>query len=258
MVNLISALFLGIVQGLTEWLPVSSSGHLVIVQQIMKMNVPLLFDVMLHFGTLLAVIVFFWKDILKILKSLFTLDFKSKEGKLIIFIIVGTVPVALAGFIFHDIIESFFSNLLAVGISLIITGIILLLTKKSQGKKELTLFDSILIGIAQAFALIPGISRSGATISTGLFRKIDKKTVFKFSFLLSIPAIIGANLLELIKEPIVETDILPLFICVITSALIGYLSLKILYSMLKKGKFYYFSFYCFILGLLVLIYSLVV
>jgi len=258
MINLISALFLGIVQGLTEWLPVSSSGHLVIVQQIMKIYVPLLFDVMLHFGTLLAVIVFFWKDIVKILKSLFKLDFKSKDGKLIPFIMIGTIPVALIGFIFHDIIKSFFSNLLAVGISLIITGIILLLTKKSQGKKELTLFDSILIGIAQAFALIPGISRSGATISTGLFRKIDKKTVFKFSFLLSIPAIIGANLLELIKEPIVETDILPLFICVITSALIGYLSLKILYSMLKKGKFYYFSFYCFILGLLVLIYSLVV
>ena len=258
MVDLISVLFLGIVQGLTEWLPVSSSGHLVIVQQIMKIDVPLLFDVMLHFGTLLAVIVFFWKDILKILKSLFTLDFKSKEGKLITFIIVGTVPVALAGFIFHDIIESLFSNLLAVGISLIITGIILLLTKKSEGKKELTLFDSILIGIAQAFALIPGISRSGATISTGFFRGINKETVFKFSFLLSIPAIIGANLLELIKNPITETDVLPLFVCVITSALIGYLSLKILYSMLKKGKFYYFSFYCFILGLLVLIYSLLI
>jgi len=224
----------------------------------MKIDVPLLFDVMLHFGTLLAVIVFFWKDILKILKSLFTLDFKSKEGKLITFIIVGTVPVALAGFIFHDIIESLFSNLLAVGISLIITGIILLLTKKSEGKKELTLFDSILIGIAQAFALIPGISRSGATISTGFFRGINKETVFKFSFLLSIPAIIGANLLELIKNPITETDVLPLFVCVITSALIGYLSLKILYSMLKKGKFYYFSFYCFILGLLVLIYSLLI
>jgi len=253
MTDLINSLFLGIVQGLTEWLPVSSSGHLVIVQQILKMNVPLLFDVMLHFGTLLAVIVFFWEDILKILKSLFTLDFKSKEGKLIIFIIVGTVPVALIGFIFHDIIESFFSNLLAVGISLIITGIILLLTKKSEGKKEVTLLDSMLIGIAQAFSLIPGISRSGTTISTGLFREINKETVFKFSFLLSIPAIIGANLLELIKNPITETDVLPLFVCVITAAIIGYLSLKILYRMLKKGKFYYFSFYCFILGLLVLI-----
>jgi len=258
MVDLVSALFLGTVQGLTEWLPISSSGHLVIVQQIMKMNVPLIFDVMLHFGTLLAVIIFFWKDILKVLKSFFTLDFKSKEGKLIKFIIVGTIPVALIGLIFYDIIESFFSNLLTVGVALIITGIILLLTKKSRGKKELKLFDSILIGIAQAFALIPGISRSGATISTGLFKGIDKETVFKFSFLLSIPAIIGANLLELIKNPITETDALPLFVCVFTSAIMGYLSLKLLYRVLKKGKFYYFSFYCFILGILVLVYSLMV
>jgi len=257
MVDLVSALFLGIVQGLTEWLPISSSGHLVIVQQIMKMNVPLFFDVILHLGTLLAVIVFFWKDILKILKSLFTLNFNSEEGKLIKFIIIGSIPVALIGYLFHDIIESFFSNLLTVGLSLIITGTFLLLTKKSKGRNELKLFDSIIIGIAQAFALIPGISRSGATISTGLFKGIDKKTVFKFSFLLSIPAIIGANLLELTKNPITQTDVLPLFVCVITSAIVGYLSLKFLYGMLTKGKFYYFSFYCFILGLFILFYSIV-
>jgi len=222
----------------------------------MKMDVPLLFDVILHLGTLLAVIVFFWKDILKTLKSLFTLNFNSKEGKLIKFIIIGSIPVALIGYLFHDIIESFFSNLLTVGLSLIITGTFLLLTKKSKEKKKLKLFDSFLIGIAQAFALIPGISRSGVTISTGLFKGIDKKTVFKFSFLLSIPAIIGANLLELIKNPVTQIDILPLFVCVITSAIMGYLSLKFLYRMLTKGKFYYFSFYCFVLGLFVLIYSL--
>jgi len=257
MVDLVSSLFLGIVQGLTEWLPISSSGHLVIVQQIMKMDIPLLFDVILHFGTLLAVIVFFWEDILKILKSLFTLNFNSEEGKSIKFIIIGSIPVALVGYLFRGIIESLFSNLLAVGLSLIITGVFLLLTKKSKGKNKLKLFDSFLIGIAQAFALIPGISRSGFTISTGLFKGIDKKTVFKFSFLLSIPAIIGANLLELIKNPVTQTDILPLFVCVITSAVVGYLSLKFLYRMLTKGKFYYFSFYCFILGLFVLIYSII-
>jgi undecaprenyl-diphosphatase len=222
----------------------------------MKINVPLLFDVMLHFGTLLAVIVFFWKDIIKILKSLFTFDFKSEEGKLIIFIIVGTIPAALTGLIFHDIIESFFSNLSVVGIALVITGVILLLTKKSQGKKELNIFDSFLIGIAQAFSLIPGISRSGTTISTGLLRGIDKEKALKFSFLLSIPAIIGANLLELVKNPITETDVLPLYVCVITSTIVGYLSLKVLYRIIKRGKFYYFAFYCFIIGLLLLIYSM--
>jgi len=247
MVELQNALFLGIVQGLTEWLPISSSGHLVLVQQILKMQVPLLFDVMLHFGTLIAVIVFFWEDILKIL------NFKSEGKSLIKYIIVGTIPIILIGLIFHDMIEAFFSNLFVVGISLIITGIILYLTKKSEGRNQLKLFDSILIGIAQAFAIIPGISRSGATISTGLFRGIDKEKVFKFSFLLSIPAIIGANLLELIMNPITETSTLPLFVGVVTAAIMGYLALKILYKMLKKGKFYYFYFYCIILGLLVLI-----
>jgi len=228
-------------------LPISSSGHLVLVQQILKMQVPLLFDVMLHFGTLIAVIVFFWEDILKIL------NFKSEGKSLIKYIIVGTIPIILIGLIFHDMIEAFFSNLFVVGISLIITGIILYLTKKSEGRNQLKLFDSILIGIAQAFAIIPGISRSGATISTGLFRGIDKEKVFKFSFLLSIPAIIGANLLELIMNPITETSTLPLFVGVVTAAIMGYLALKILYKMLKKGKFYYFYFYCIILGLLVLI-----
>ena len=255
MIELKNAIFLGIVQGLTEWLPISSSGHLVIVQQTLNLNVPLLFDVMLHFGTLLAVFVVFWKDIFKIFKSLFSLDFKSENGKIVKFIIIGTIPVALLGFFLHDIFESFFSNLFSVGIALIITGIILLLTKKCRGRKKLNSSDSLLIGIAQAIALMPGISRSGITISTGLLRGIDKEKIYRFSFLLSIPAIIGANLLELSKQVITEIEKIPYIIGTIIAAIMGYLSLRFLFRILKGGKFYYFSFYCLILGILILIYS---
>lgn len=255
MIELKDAIFLGIVQGLTEWLPISSSGHLVILQQTLNLNVPLLFDVMLHFGTLLAIFVVFWKDILNILKSLFSLDFKSENGKMVKFIIIGTIPVALLGFFLHNIFESFFSNLFSVGIALIITGIILLLTKKFRGRKRLNSSDSLLIGIAQAIALMPGISRSGITISTGLLRGIDKEKIYRFSFLLSIPAVIGANLLELSKEVITEIELTPYIIGTITAAIVGYLSLRFLFRILKRGKFYYFSFYCLILGILVLIYS---
>jgi undecaprenyl-diphosphatase len=253
MIDLINAFFLGIIQGLTEWLPISSSGHLVIFQQMIGLKVPLLFDVMLHFGTLLAVIVFFWKDIVKIIKSFLLFDFKSEQGKLITYIVIGTLPVAFVGYFFHDFIETLFSDLMTVGISLIVTGLILFPTRNLKGRRRLGLSDSIFIGISQMFALIPGLSRSGITISTGLFRGIDKESVFRFSFLLSIPAILGASLLELLRNPVTEASFEPLFVCIITSAIVGYLSLRFLHTLLKQGKLYYFSFYCFIVGLLVLI-----
>ena len=242
---MLEAIFLGLVQGLTEWLPISSSGHLVIVQQLLEIDVPLSFDVMLHFGTLLAVFVFFWKDILKILKSLFKLDFKSQDGKLGLYIIVGNVPIAVAGYFFHDVFEALFSNLTVVAVALIVTGILLFLTKYSRGRRKLNVFDCILVGIAQAFALIPGISRSGSTISTGLFRGLDKESVFKFSFLLAVPAVIGGNLLELNQGLEVGLEMV---VGTLIAAIVGYLSLKFLFRTLQKGKFYWFSVYCWVVG----------
>ena len=249
MVNLFEAIFLGLVQGLTEWLPISSSGHLVIVQQLLGMEVPLFFDVLLHFGTIIAVLALFWKDILKILKSLFNLDFKSQDGKLGLYIIVGNVPIALTGYFFHDLFEVLFSNLFVVGIALIITGILLFLTKYSRGRRKLNVFDSLFVGIAQAFALIPGLSRSGLTISTGLFRGLDKESVFKFSFLLAVPAVIGANLLEL---NVLELE-LEMVVGALIAAVVGYLSLKFLFRTLQKGKFYWFSVYCWVVGVVLLL-----
>lgn len=251
MVNLLEAIFLGLVQGLTEWLPISSSGHLVIVQQLLGMEVPLFFDVLLHFGTILAVFAFFWKDILKILKSLFKLDFKSQDGRLGLYIIVGNVPVALTGYYLHDVFESFFSNLFVVALALIITGILLFLTKYTRGRRKLNFYDSLVVGIAQAFSLVPGLSRSGSTISTGLFRGLDRESVFKFSFLLAVPAVIGGNLLEL-NQGLGEVG-LEMVVGTVIAAIMGYLSLKFLFRTLKKGKFYWFSVYCWVVGVVLLL-----
>jgi undecaprenyl-diphosphatase len=161
MLTLLKAFVLGVIQGITEWLPISSSGHLVIFQQLMGLDVPIAFDILLHLGTLVVIFLVFWKDILKILKAFFTFNFKTFHGKLSLFIILGSIPTAIIGFIFHDVLESFFSNLFVVGIALICTGALLYATKYFNGKRKLSFLDSFLIGIFQGIAIIPGVSRSG-------------------------------------------------------------------------------------------------
>ena len=259
-VNLFEAVFLGIVQGLTEWLPISSSGHLVIAQQIFGMQVPLLFDIMLHAGTLVAVFVFFWKDIMKILRSIVRLDFKSGDGRVALFILIGSVPIALAGFFLYGFITPLFNSLIATGSALIITGSILYFTKilRSRIEKTLNYTNAFFIGIAQAFSLLPGISRSGITISSALFRRINKQQAFTFSFLLAIPAIIGANAFELYRA---TTDLslgavgFESIVGAVVAAVVGYLSLKFLWGILNKGKFHFFAYYCWIVGIVALIYA---
>ena len=187
MLTLFQAVILGLIQGITEWLPVSSSGHLVIFQHLFGLQIPVFFDVLLHVGTLAVVFVVFWRDILEIIKAILKLDFKSEYGRLFIFILLGSIPTALIGLIFHEILVSFFSNLLVVAIGLIITGTLLFFCERKLGKKELTEKDSLLIGLVQGLAIIPGISRSGSTIGTGLLLGIDRDKVTRFSFLLSIP-----------------------------------------------------------------------
>jgi undecaprenyl-diphosphatase len=254
MVTLIEAFILAVVQGLTEWLPVSSSGHLAITQQFLGLDVPLIFDVMLHVGTLIVVLAVFQKDILGILKALIKGDFKTPEGKTALHIAVGSVPIAIIGVALKDIIESLFSNLLAVGVALTITGCILFISERRPGNKKMTTLDSLLIGMAQGAAIIPGISRSGTTVSTGLLRKIDKKTSFRHSFLLSIPAIIGATIIES-KDLIIGTvDPIPLIAGVIVSMIVGYASLKLLQKMVMNKKFHLFAYYCWAIGTLIIIY----
>jgi len=254
MVTLIEVFILAVVQGLTEWLPVSSSGHLVITQTVLGLNPPLIFDVMLHVGTLIVVLTVFRKDIRDIIKALIKRDFETEEGKLAVFIAVGSIPIAIIGFVFYKTIESLFSNILAVGLALIITGCVLFFSEKRIGNKKMGILDSLLIGLAQGIAIIPGISRSGVTIATGLLRKIDKATAFRYSFLLSVPAVIGATLMESRELVAGNIDVVPLFLGTIISMIVGYVSLKLLQKIVMSEKFHLFAYYCWIVGIAIILF----
>jgi len=256
MVTLIEVFILAVVQGLTEWLPVSSSGHLVITQKILGLNLPLIYSVMLHVGTLIVVLTVFRKDIIDIIKALTKRDFETEEGKLALFIAVGSIPIAIVGFVFYDFFKSLFSNLPAVGLALLITGCILFVSEKRIGNRKLGTLDSLLIGLAQAFTIIPGISRSGITVATGLLRKIDKTTAFKYSFLLSVPAIIGATLVESKELVLGNVDIIPLLLGATISMIVGYASLKLLQKIVMKEKIHLFAYYCWTVGVAIIIFTI--
>jgi undecaprenyl-diphosphatase len=257
MVTLVEVFILAVVQGLTEWLPISSSGHLVITQKALGLNLPLIYSVMLHLGTLIVVLTVFRKDILDIIKAVAKRNFETEEAKLAQFIVVGSVPTAIIGFIFHDLLESLFSNLPAVGSALLITGAILFLSEKRTGNKKMSLADSLLIGLAQAIAIIPGISRSGATISTALLRKIDKTTAFKYSFLLSAPAIAGAALMESKQLAQANVDPVPLLLGTIVSMIVGYASLKLLQKIVMNKKIHLFAYYCWTAGAAIILLTII-
>lgn len=250
--NLIQASILGLIQGFTEWLPVSSSGHLVVAQEMMDLTIPVALDVMLHTGTLLAVVIFFWKDICKILKSVLAFKTKDENFKLFLYVLVGTIPTVIIGFTFLNFFESLFSDVRAVGVGFIITGALLLLSKLKNGSKRLGWINSILIGIMQGISIAPGISRSGSTVSAGLLSGIKKEDVFRYSFLLSIPAIIGANVVEWSNLQTVDLGIYSV-VGMVVSAVSGYLAIKIVYKTLLSRKFYLFSIYCFLAGAIVFV-----
>ena len=246
------SVILGTVQGLTEFLPVSSSGHLVILQTFFKnfSQSGISFDVFIHLATLLSVFVYFRKQILEIARF--------KNVKWLFLIIVGTVPAGLVGVLFKDQVETLFSNINFVIITLIITGILLFLSdmpkKLSKDKYSITYIDAVIIGIFQAFAILPGISRSGSTISAGIFRGIKRDIATEFSFILSIPAILGAVVLSF-KDftNISHADFTSYTIGFISAFITGLLSLKMLTVIIKAKNLKYFSIYCWIVALSVFI-----
>jgi undecaprenyl-diphosphatase len=253
--ELVWALFLAVVQGLTEWLPISSSGHLVLIQQLMSLDTTVAFDVLLHLGTLISVIAFFWRDILAILKSLFTLNTRDEHFKILLLLILGSIPAGIVALFFLEFFESLFTNLLVVGVGFIVTALILLLSRLHRGKKDLGWLVAIIMGLFQALAIIPGISRSGSTISSGLFCGVDKEKVFRFAFLLSIPAIIGASVLELVRTPSVVFEINSIAAAAV-AAIVGYVAITIVKRFVLSNRFHLFAIYCFLLGLAVIIYAL--
>ena len=252
MVSIIEAIILGIVQGITEWLPISSSGHLVLFQELLDITQPVIFDVVLHLGSLVALLLVFWKDIQRLVSGF--LKWETYYVKYVLWLIAATIPIALVGFFLNDIVKSAFESVKVVGYSLIFTAIVLFLSKYPKIKEnKLTWKSIIFIGIAQALAILPGVSRSGMTISTGLMQGTKREDTARFSFLLFIPAILGATMLEF-RHLGEISNISALGIGVLTTIVVGFFSLKFLLSIIKKEKFSYFSWYCLLLGVLVLIF----
>lgn len=251
------AIILGILQGLTEWIPVSSSGHLAIMQNLFKLGNEVFFDAVLHIATLIVIIFYFREEIWLMAKAVFTWDRMSKHFKWAWFIVAANLLTGAIGLIFKNFFESLFASLLLVGIALIINGMILQLSSLRQGFNQIGLKDSILLGLAQGIAIIPGISRSGITITTGILRQRDREDVAKFSFLMSVPAIIGAGILQGKSFDWASFSFWPFFIGFVFSGVMGYLTLKWLMKIINKGDFYKFSYYCFGIGILAIILSFI-
>ena len=254
--TIIQAVISGVVQGITEFFPVSSSGHLVIIQSIFGLKESMMaFDIFLHFGTMLAVIIFFHKDI----ANLFRNDTKALK-----FLIIATVPTFIIAFIMKKTAESFFSTPRFVGIFLAVTGVFLIISslfamrwKMMKKTRPIGTANSLLIGVAQGISVLPGISRSGATIGIALISGIDEASAIKFSFLLSLPVILGANLLKVreIYGTLISTEMPAFMIGALAATVTGILAIKLLFGILKRNLFFLFGIYCILVGAFVITLS---
>ena len=261
----IQALILGIIQGLTEYLPVSSSGHLTIISTLFGINGEdsLMFTVAVHVATVLATLVMLWKEIDWILKGLFKFQM-NEETKYALNILVSMIPVGIVGVFFKDKVEEAFgSGLLIVGVMLLMTAVLLIFSyyAKPRQKEHISLWNAFVIGVAQACAVLPGLSRSGSTIATGLMLGNKKEKLAQFSFLMVIPPILGEALLDIMKavkgEAVMgDIELFPLCIGFLAAFLSGCFACKLMISVVKKGKLVYFGIYCAIIGLAVLIFHL--
>lgn len=266
-----SSFLMGLVQGLAEFLPISSSGHLAIAQNLlgMKTEVPVFFDVLLHLGTLLAVFVAYWKDICEIVVEFFrgirdiahhtTPKQVPPARRMILLIIVATLPL-VAVLPIHEKVQALGDNMVFVGAALVVTGFLLfacdLVRKGRKTAKNATLIDALVVGVGQAIATMPGISRSGMTITAGCFCGYERSFAVRFSFLMSIPAILGANVLSLVdafKDGIIWAEVPMYMVGVITAAVVGYACIRLLRLIAEKGRFGAFSYYCWAVGLLTLL-----
>ena len=260
------ALVLGLIQGLTEYLPVSSSGHLAIGQALFGMNDGadnLMFTVAVHVATVLSTVVILWSEIDWVLKGLFKFKMND-ETKYVLNIIVSMIPVGVVGLLFKDQVEEIFgSGLLVVGCCLLITAALLTFSyyAKPRQKEHISMKDAFIIGIAQAIAVLPGVSRSGSTIATGLLLGNKKESLVQFSFLMVIPPILGEALLDVLKMMKGENvmggiETLPLMVGFVAAFLAGCVACKWMISIVKRGKLIYFGIYCAIVGVVTIICSL--
>lgn len=271
--TVIQSIILGIVQGITEFLPISSSGHLVIVPFLLKWDIPpseaFVFDVLVQVATLIAVLAFFWKDYYIILRGVLRglrrkRPFETQPARLGWYILLATIPAGIAGILLKDIVERAFASPLATSIALFATAILLAIServgKRQRILEKITWVDALIIGFYQILALFPGLSRSGATIAGGMTRDLERPAAARFSFLMAVPIMLAAGLgatLDLLKIPNL-TSILPVFIPgFIAAAVVGYLAIGWLLSFLARYSLYYFAAYCAVVGLIVLLVTIV-
>jgi len=254
--TIIQGIILGLVQGLAEFLPISSSGHLVLFQRVFDLQEGVLtFDIAVHLATLLAVVYVLRNDIIEILKKPF--------GKLPLLIIAGSIPTAIMGFMFSDFFKNLFETGSGLGLEFILTGVVLWFAEsvrtKNKNLKEMTYTDAVVIGVAQGIAILPGVSRSGLTLAGSLLRGLNREFALKFSFLMSIPVILGAaakDFYDIIKTGgSISTgiELWPLIAGMITAAICGYIAIKFMLEKVSKVSLKIFSYYVFALGALVLI-----
>jgi undecaprenyl-diphosphatase len=254
--NLLQAIILGIIQGLTEFLPISSSGHLSLFQTLFGLKQgSITFEVAVHLATLIAVVAVLWEDILKMIKKPF--------GKLTLLVVVGTIPTVIIAVIFKDLIELLFDTGATLGIEFIISGLILLYVEeknkeKKNGKKleNMNYIDAGVIGVAQGIAIMPAISRSGLTLAGALFCGLNREFAIKFSFLMSIPAILGSVVfegLDIVKDGGAGMELVPLLAGMAAAGISGYLAIKVMFKIFTKASLKYFSYYVFAVGGLIII-----
>lgn len=274
--NYLWAAFLGLVQGIAEFLPISSSGHLSLLQNFFGLHTAeegsLFFDVLLHLGTLISVFIYYWRDILDMILEFFrgvAALTKHEETpppparRLVLLVILGTLPLFLILPI-KDAVESLYNNTYFIGFALLLTGVLLFVSDRiSKGKKnekKATVADALVVGLGQAVAIAPGLSRSGTTIAVGLMRGYDRSFAVRFSFLLSLPAILGANILSL-KDAVqtgIDWGMFPAYLLgMIVAAVVGYFAIRLVNLLSDKGKFGSFAYYCWGVGALTLVLSIV-
>lgn len=261
--SLFSALFLGLLQGFTEFLPISSSGHLVLAQSLLPgFSQPgALFDVTLHIGTLVAVCVYFWNDLWSMLLALVSSNTRETRDtrRLFWFLIVGTIPTAVIGLLFRKEFEAMFTDLRGTGIWFIITGLLLFITDRvsTRGRdlSSMNMLDAVIIGAAQGLSIIPALSRSGSTIAAGVFLGLERQLLVRYSFLLSIPAVAGAFVLEVIAhrhDALEGFDPLAYGLGTLAAGVVGYWSIAVLLHMTRSRRLSLFGYYCVAIGVLAL------
>lgn len=273
--DILQAMIIGLVQGLTEFLPVSSSAHLIFVQQALGLSdVGLAFDVLMHVGTLVAVVIYFHTDIINMIKGFFLSLIDLKEGnfipeikkdpykKLAWLTILATIPVGVVGVLFNDAVEAMFTGLTVPAFLLLITGCLLYVSQRmNSGRIDVRNFsikEALIMGCGQAIAVLPGLSRSGTTIASGLFAGLDKEFAAKFSFILSIPAILGAAVFQLKDLSGGSIEIGACIAGFIVAVISGYFAISFLLKIVRERSLDIFAYYCWIVGIIVLVGSLII